>query len=105
MKPGSELDLLVAENIMGKYWGGANNTIPAYLREGLLPYSTDIAAAFEVVEKMKTEFKNFELRTLRLPHGHEKYICYFNAFYGKASESAPHAICLAALKAKGVKIE
>ena len=71
------------------------------------PYSTDIAAAWEVVEKLRAtgEFCCIDVR-----HPiHEPIEC---AFYKVASDhkpligvgdTAPHAICLAALKAIGVE--
>ena len=98
MKPGRELDALVAEKIFGfeiPNPGGMWETAP-------LPYSTSISAAWEVVEKMN--LLDPERMLFRKENGYwvigslmdqpaeiwEKFAC----------ESAPHVICLAALKDK-----
>lgn len=96
MEPGKKLDKLVAEEVMDM--------------TGLLhhkPYSTDISAAWEVVEKFNgyTVVKNDEnlddeIRYgSRIEHNGRYYFC------GMQSKSAPHAICLAALKAVGYNKE
>lgn len=98
MKPGRELDALIAEKVMGmnvqhgRVWSQEGKC----LRETDLPsYSTDIAAAWEVVEKLKLGL---------LPDG-DKWIAgqadragleTSNLCWG---DTAPHAICLAALNA------
>ncbi len=105
MKPGRELDALVAEKVMGyeTVYSGANY----YVERTYSPvplYSTDISAAWEVVEKlacMKDEVNVF-------------YDCgawFCNTGVDANGEwsiersgscaTAPHAICLAALKAVG----
>lgn len=62
MKPGSELDALVAEKVMGLErvmtpgFGMEVGWRPIHSNLGASPlksYSTDISAAWEVVEKMK----------------------------------------------------
>src|SRR5437763_10661229 len=60
VKPGRELDALVAERVMG--WAVERNTVdsepivmfskPGEYYGPVPPYSTDIAAAWEVVEKL-----------------------------------------------------
>lgn len=127
MKPGRELDALVAEKVMGwkkdRVRVGRNSgdgttfwTIDA-LRfgdrihalephdqplnvPGLPPYSTDIAAAWEVVDNMRARNLEFEISSAphRLP---------WLAKFGRRAEPAPtpaHAICLAALKAVGAEV-
>lgn len=124
MKAGRELDALIAEKVMG--WSifiqPMNHIFPHLVEdEGrllLFRYkissavqwspSTDIAAAWEVVEKIKRE--GFKVQfdgdfgwVVYWTHedylgGSEKYLEPF----GKAG-TAPHAICLAALKAVGVE--
>ena len=112
VKPGRELDALVAEKVMGcKVYveangnprcdcPGANATGPrphaSYgLYASLKRYSTDIAAAWEVVEKMRED--GFLVALYRSAGA---WIADTNPGYGK-SDTAPHAICLAALRAVG----
>lgn len=133
LKPGRELDALVAEKVMG--WApfapqvldklGFHFCSPCDIcgREGepfehCLPYfSTKIEAAWKVVEKVielpqfndrhcyfniqqhRAEFKEaeVEMRLFELRDG-EELLC---GPYYVLGESAPHAICLAALKAVG----
>lgn len=124
MEPGRELDLLVAEKVMGykiaevkgdavvssKISAGSNDN--PWLNKELKPYSTDIAAAWEVVEKMKKEFIQTEIIIWQT--GHKARISKFAGtslnvialinHVEAEGESAAHAICLAALKAKGIEI-
>lgn len=124
MKPGRELNALVAEKVMGfevkpyeslkgvatpdyggSLWmfaGGAWQVIPHF--------STDIAAAWEVFMQMP----------LRHPQDKSAYLTmdrdgdgYFAVGYSdrqgdwllrERSTEAPHAICLAALRAKGIEL-
>lgn len=92
MNPGPELDALVAEKVMG--WRDDVALLPP-------SYSTDIKAAWEVVEKMGS---NFIIASEKRGE--------FAVFFGPGeidefckSSSSPHAICLAALKAVGYEIE
>jgi hypothetical protein len=120
MKPGRELDALVAEKVMGinpllfgslvdyKMPNGSIVTLPYECKS----YSTDIAAAWEVVEKL-TQFK-FKLDQ----DGFSSWNAFFleeqeqddgpawheDIEYEGNADTAPHAICLAALKAVGVDI-
>ena len=104
MSPGRELDALVAEKVMGGrrmrttdaryYWNGLNTN-------GELPaYSTDIAAAWTVVERLGDKF-NF---IGKCADGWNAVLFYDGNSHGEIAPSAPHAICLAALKAVGVEI-
>ena len=130
MNPGRELDALIAEKVMGlknirKDGGFAHFVEPDYVhgnhpqRNSGIPiphYSTDIAAAWEVVEKISpiriekheravggfiyrvsivSEVNNWE-GCGRFPAGYNWSI---------EKETAPHAICLAALRAVGYKEE
>lgn len=119
MTPGRELDALVAEKVMGctpKRDGsgriecgcpdkGHEHFIDPYDREmdmGLKSYSTDIAAAWEVVDKIANHWSNVSL--LRADDG-SWHVCSdpemsFGSS-GAEAPTAPHAICLAALKAVG----
>lgn len=133
MKPGPELDALIAEKVMGISQENPHSDCIC-CTERVAPrcprcsweirnaratheYSTKIGPAWEVVEKMASE--SFYLRTEdhRIDsEGNESAGYWYCNFvestyqvdeYGDAdneikSLEAPHAICLAALKAKGV---
>ena len=105
MKPGRELDALIAEKVMGETvtWGGdPGGTIIPWVGEpdGIQgecpPYSTDIAAAWAVVEKKSG--------CNLIWHGDlQEWHCQFfgDPTFGEIGKApiAPLAICLAALKA------
>ena len=137
MKPGRELDAMVAEKVMGLrpkqcklHPGNTRCGVQSFEIEGktifqewgclyclryskkridpareLKPYSTDIAAAWEVVEKLQ------ERGTLTVSSarggsvGELKTFAWCVEIHGPEVEewgdTAPHAICLAALKAVG----
>lgn len=130
MKAGRELDILIAEKVMGwtrepinplsiepdrRGWLNVNGyyfshpDATTYENEKLPKYSTNIAAAWEVVEKIKMEkcmininedatFSSVQIERFHpLPTG-GTWSCIVESSDG---ESAPHAICLAALKAVG----
>lgn len=95
MKPGRELDALIAEKVMGLATAEEDsdeNWVPV----GVPGYSTDIAAAWEVVGKLWEDQESvFELTR---PVG-SGFNCRFRQGAIKEwGETAPHAICLAALK-------
>jgi len=124
MEAGKQLDALVAEKIFGykvfrrDYVDGARfffedtDGAPTYL---YMNYSTDIAAAWEVVEKLR-ELNNGSVLEFRLTWSGKEY--GIPGFVFRIWESdlphvdllpfeaktAPHAICLAALKAVGVNL-
>lgn len=121
MKAGRELDALVAEKVMGESWcqlmkdgEATSETGPrkclcgaiGYPYEHHRPYSTDIAAAWEVVEKIGL----FTDKQLVLAHdGQNWIICEEVTPAGcqmilASADTAPLAICLAALNACGVDI-
>ena len=124
MKPGREMDALVAERVMGwrvmaEYEPGVIKCLvdgnqcevnpPEFPR-----YSTDIAAAWEVV--MELLHRGFSTAI----ESEDRGAHWFRISGGEAPEgpcylpngevccsslvSAPHAICLAALKAVGVEV-
>ena len=115
MKPGRELDALVAEKVMGLVRCTAiapDHILPCHAhpanpdKGAETPlYSTDIAAAWEVVEKIK----NRNINLLWHEENQYWYCCVHNEIFEvdqeATSESAPHAICLAALKAVGEKVD
>lgn len=123
MKAGRELDALVAEKVMGciisfKGWRygrcGCDDTKgPSHMwtpdhetYEWPAPYSTDIAAAWEVVEKMGN-WHGFDFAIWKKEVGEWRAGWFEDGWEGlegradATAESAPHAICLAALKAVG----
>lgn len=120
MKPGRELDALVAEKVMGwiSWRNGREETLNPPLNEseervhGIYPkpeiphYSTSIADAWQVVEAFDVYHIS---KTIVVPPAR-----WFHAtltrfdkdqFGAEAGESIPHAVCLAALAACGVKFE
>lgn len=117
MTPGLELDALVAEKVMGwgrprPEWVASTPDSPwvnpkdglGYRPSEIALYSTDIAAAWEVVEKWKDGVQIFKagdhytcaLTVKRVPN-------HFQVI-SESAPTAPHAICLAALKAVGVEV-
>ena len=145
MKPGRELDVLVADKVMGckvflrtidsnerifltepgkdrhsvprssfDYWSCQCDPIHIHNRKeggGIPEYSTDIAAAWKVVEKLRGDDNALQLFGSEKNDNVKRWYAYFSGKYwceatsilllGEVSESAPHAICLAALKLVG----
>lgn len=117
MKPGRDLDVLVAQKVVGLsleyincdgthiwYSHDAGDYFPTPA------YSTDIAAAWEVVKKITSQSPVITdwqfsmilpLRTMQSFNGCFAKFCYGGGKFESVGESAPHAICLAALKAVG----
>lgn len=128
MKPGRELDALVAEKVMGWKFTGGFSTDPELgsdrwatdsngherFYQDVPYYSTDIAAAWEVVEILSDRF-DFRVHTRAGYTG--KWVAFgYNPQkskemqegdfqYGVFKSSLPHAICLAALKTVGVDVK
>lgn len=110
MQAGRELDALVAEKVMG--WKlGDNRGAPAWFAHDefrcevwQFKPSEDIAAAWEVVEKLgKTWWFDVEL-TGNLWHAQfesQEHISERQFADDYSTDSAPHAICKAALMAMG----
>jgi hypothetical protein len=95
-------DALVAEKVMG--WAKieySDGTVGFWWK--VPHYTTDIAAAWAVVEKMRECGINYSVHNYG--DGHE---CVFDkemvVFERVSSSSAPEAICLAALRALGVDV-
>ncbi len=110
-----KIDALVAEKVMGL----TVREDPEYLDEWeyVVPwkrgrpdqwdrvplYSSSIAAAWEVVEKLKRELGDLLLRNQGagwLANFYDESLGLYHAEHG---ETAPVAICLSALAAKGIK--
>lgn len=126
LEAGPELDALVAEKVMGcqprriDYHGREQIICPCPITseyrhphggfkydepdDELLRYSTDIAAAWEVVEKC-VPYVKVDARGLSTEAGHFRWVCQI--WNGSSKEilglaqTAPLAICRAALKAVG----
>ena len=130
MNAGRELDALVAEKVMGwqefPYLILSDDRL-SYCPPGPVhistvrevpPYSTSIAAAWEVVEKLRAMNSTLELYSPGALVNDEMGIhavewqATFKSWeepwgpHGPSVEAqtAPHAICLAALKAVGVEV-
>lgn len=108
-KPSRELDAWVAEKVMGKqvrnYWviDGFHNDGRPHSQCPVEHYSSDIAAAWEVVEKLTDQSKpHFELSKGYEGWWHVGFDLDrpFKRVIAKA-DTAPLAICLAALKSIG----
>lgn len=116
-----EIDALIHEHVFGKKavfykgpkpcWDGWCDGDPDIeencgqfydqrIKNKLPRYSTNIADAWQVVEKMKSRLPTIDF------DGLEWNVSMFGDGGPEAShESAPMAICLAALKSKGVEVE
>lgn len=98
MKPGQELDALVAEKIM-EIPLIEEDSCENWIKVVPPPYSTDIAAAWEVVEELQRQDWCFILDNMKGFLGNWQAHFERNRWVETAeSTSAPHAICLAALK-------
>ena len=105
LKAGRELDALVAEKVMGiklcRCYGQKPNEHNSSARcfdckciNSSMAYSTDIAAAWEVVEKLAAyNPSKFLIEKCGA------WLVRFDDGTFTPGETAPHAICLAALKA------
>lgn len=90
MKPGPELDQLIAEKVMG-------------MKTVAPPYSTDIAAAWEVVDAIRYKHGGGLLELYR--NGDDTWAARFDEDARLTTCDTPaHAICLAALTAVGLNI-
>jgi hypothetical protein len=123
LEPGRELDALVAEKVFHHRVEGRSVEVPLHPTTGrrmgpssgmilsleALPrYSTDIAAAWEIVERLKTTEAFLQGENLKLEWLGSGWLLhalrsedYFSAEDFPGAPTAPLAICLAALKAVG----
>jgi hypothetical protein len=108
LQAGRELDALVAEKVMGYTLGTPPSPESAINLAGpeypvTVPhYSTDIAAAWQVVEKFKDRDWRFILDKYDDGWGIEIELSGGKYGSGAVAETAPLAICRVALKAVGV---
>lgn len=117
MKAGRELDALVAEKVMGvQCMCGVRGHSGCCLHEVrdsalLANYSTDIAAAWQVVDRLiGLHFRDIEVRhwiepfDRLMPVG---WMCKLESEHvviAERADTAPLAICLSALKAMGMPV-
>lgn len=80
MQPGRELDALVSKTVFGME------------NVGFIPYSTSIAAAWSVLEKMEQETK-----VSVWSDNNRKWACEVEYMIHDDCDTAPEAICKAAL--------
>lgn len=121
LNPGRELDALIAEKVMGldviistHEYNKLNDVGTASSREPIKSYSTNISAAWEVVEKFNRGDYNekmvsccIDIEICDCPIGDFKDGNWVSVSIYSPSQikvqafgkTAPHAICLAALKA------
>jgi hypothetical protein len=107
MNPGRELDSLIAEKVMGEKFVPYDLMLTSYPGNTVYatpPYSTDLAAAWEVMEKLGLAIGKNEIYPelgayVCLESMSEGESWLFNSNYATYADTAPHAICLAALKA------
>jgi hypothetical protein len=115
-----ELDAIVAEKVMGWSYTRFMNNVhrvsarhPVWQEFIVVPrYSTDLAAAWQVVEKLATGYRNVLIENTAELLGKRRYWVDIKEHgdlgmidIAKANaDTAPLAICLAALKAVGVEI-
>jgi len=116
MKAGRKLDRLIAEHVMGwkkgrKFANGNGEWIidgkVDFRTWDLTPdFSTKIEAAWWVVEKMKAEGMVVIIKAdgLRTGDYNPGWTVLVDNQSRTDADTAPHAICLAALKAVGVEV-
>lgn len=111
-----DIDVAIAKKVMGWKKGELNWTIDelwidskgSYKYVGKFSPSTNISDAWQVVEKMRKE--GFVAHINVHPN---RYTCeiykniegYYNFICKQEAETAPLAICLSALRAKGIDID
>lgn len=117
-----KIDALVAEHVIGlEPWPNRPGTFSAPLVPfGQVPkpctapeYSTDIAAAWDLIPKIQATGPHASVFVERCAVGEDRY--HYRVYDGRqeieccedlaGAETAPLAICLAALKAKGVSLD
>lgn len=95
-----QIDTLVAQYVMGLPDKDINRR--TMVRSDLPHYTTDIAAAWQVVEKLK---KHGFYAVIWVKPGIVQLYCHNEVCTIEEKGTVPLAICLAALKAVGVEID
>ncbi len=111
IEAGRELDALVAEKVMGRERFPGDPKMLTCRNDGLSctnpvepePYSTDIAAAWQVMERLR-DLCHFTVMRQIVPSGWTVDAVFNDSIFVTSvfNESAPLAICLVALKAVGI---
>lgn len=117
MEAGRDLDLIIADKIFGisltdrltgKSKPVSSSEVLAYMIDlSVIPnFSTDMKDSWDVVEKIVhpevVSSWHFSIRVDPWPHVYHAKFSNGGGHYLAAEDSAPHAICLAALAAKGI---
>jgi hypothetical protein len=108
-----EIDKLIVEKIFSRevhsFTAGKNTYYVEVTGHDLLPYSTDMSAAWQILEFLDKSTQAFAVDVKQQYDG--LWSCGFNGlgdeeFLGRAEneDTASMAICKAALSSKGVKI-
>lgn len=97
-----QIDALVAEHVMGWADDGWPRDPQGMGHENFPKYSSDISIAWEVVEKMRADLWNV---TVYIQDTQGCTMHKYNESYYLKADSIPLALCLAALKSKGVSYE
>lgn len=123
MKPGKDLDIIIAEQVLGwekrpadAYYndttdaGWRNPDDHVFYHKGNLPeFSNEIEAAWEIIKKLEKhpDFVHWQIRQDEGSiNGNKKYcanICISIHSSYSWSETVPHAICLSALEALRIR--
>jgi hypothetical protein len=120
MKPGRDLDAQIARDVMGWWrvkhnlgfedakgpvWQGNNPATPNILDSPIPKFSRDISAAWSIVEHFRGNGTGFEINDQNgLPEKGMPFWAVFKGHNPAIGSSVPHAICLAALMAKGIDV-
>lgn len=113
-----KIDALVAEHTFEMtyserwltWWADDPSGMPGWrdgevIWEKLPHYSTDIAAAWEVLEKMKSSVALIELTESEYAKARASFLPFSGDAVIADENEMPLAICLAALKVKGVEVK
>lgn len=111
MKPGKELDALIAEHVMGAKEvlakpEGATYLFRKgdYLYEDPPSYSTEIAQAWEVLAVLAEKGWDYSVFNTEFEGIYCQFYTRERGYIESSAETAPLAICLAALKVVGIKL-
>ena len=109
MKPGSKLNALVATKVMGwtsfgDYWNNGPTHKDRVFKKWYWKPSEDIDCAWEVVKKLGG-FYTAESSPVKHHWSFPITIYGCPGWVGAEGDSAPHAICLAALTSVGFKFD
>ena len=108
LEAGRELDALIAEKVMGYECVCDEEPVDCPIHNKadlytLRPYSTDIAAAWGVVEKLRLFVMPWGLDEWCAANQRDERLAFSDIL--ESGETAPLAICRAALKAKKCRIK